>query len=64
MREEDLKIIIEKDRITAKKRLFEEKAHFHKEQARLPFEEKVKILVKLQELASRIKGEDRIIWQI
>ena len=45
------------------KKLYEDKAYFHKEQARLPFEAKIKILVKLQEIASRIKGSDKIIWK-
>ncbi len=46
------------------KKLYEDKAKFHKEQARLPFEEKIKILVRLQQIASRIKGNDKIIWQV
>ncbi|MEW6409986.1 MAG: hypothetical protein AB1488_07730 [Nitrospirota bacterium] len=64
MSEEDIKIIIGEDRMTTRGRVFEGKAHFHKEQARLPFEEKIKILVKLQELASGIKGKDRTIWKV
>jgi hypothetical protein len=61
---EETKIVMGKDKIITKKKLYEDKAYFHKEQARLPFEEKIKILVKLQEIASRIKGSGRIIWNI
>lgn len=60
----ETKIVMGRDKIITRKKLYEDKAHFHKEQARLPFEEKIKILVKLQEIASRIKGTDKIIWNI
>ena len=47
--------------------VFKKKAHYHKKQARLPIEEKMKILVKLQEIALMIhprRGPDdrRKIW--
>ena len=62
----EIKIAIKKDRIITRKKLFESKEKFHKEQAKLPFEEKIKILVKLQEIASYIKGnnKERVIWKI
>ena len=61
---EETKIVMGKDKIITRKKLYEAKSYFHKEQAHLPFEEKIKILVKLQEIAGRIKGTDKIIWNI
>ncbi|MBI5788039.1 MAG: hypothetical protein HZA78_04190 [Candidatus Schekmanbacteria bacterium] len=37
-------------------KLFMGKALFHKERAKLPFEKKIEVLVKLQQLASEIKS--------
>jgi len=61
-----VKIVIAKNRIITRKELFERKEKFHKEQAKLPFEEKIKTLVKLQEIASFVKGdfEKPAIWKI
>lgn len=42
-----------------RKKIFEDKVNFHKEQTHFSFEEKIKILVKLQEIASRIRGRGR-----
>ena len=51
--------------------IFRAKDRFHKEQAKLPFEEKIKILVKLQQIAHDIstlkkKGntEPLFVWKI
>jgi hypothetical protein len=49
--------------------IFREKRLFHKERARLPFEEKIKILVQLQQLANDIprnfkSKEFRRVWEI
>ena len=49
--------------------IFREKRLFHKERARLPFEEKIKILVQLQKLANDIprnskSKEFRRVWKI
>lgn len=62
----ETKIIIKNDRIATRKELFKRKEKFHKEQAKLPFEEKIQILVKLQEIASWIKedSEKTMIWKI
>lgn len=60
----EVKIVIDENRTIRRKELFENKAKFHKEQANLPFEEKIKILVKLQKIANQIKGWDRIIWKL
>jgi hypothetical protein len=60
------KIALKKDRIITRKELFEGKAKFHKGQAKLPLEEKIKILIRLQEIASCIKGDggEKMIWRI
>jgi hypothetical protein len=49
--------------------IFKQKEEYHLTQARLPIEEKVKILVELQKMALTIrpkKGENdkRMVWQI
>ena len=49
--------------------IFREKRLFHKERARLPFEEKIKILVQLQQPANDIprnskSKEFRRVWKI
>jgi hypothetical protein len=49
------KIVFSKKRVLSQKELFEEKERFHKELAKLPFEEKIKILGKLQRIAKEIK---------
>ena len=50
------------------KEIFRAKKEFHKEMARLPFEEKIEILIKLQELAveimpSKVKRQCKV-WKI
>jgi len=60
----EIKIVISKNKIITRKKLFEDKENFHKEQARLPFEEKIRILVKLQEIASQIKRSDKTVWKV
>jgi hypothetical protein len=49
--------------------IFRAKLEFRKERARLPFEEKIKILVRLQQIASEVasstgKEETRKPWNI
>jgi len=39
--------------------IFEAKREFHRELAKIPFEEKIKILFHLQEIADSIKGSSR-----
>ena len=60
------KIIISENRAITRKELFERKEQFHQEQAKLPFEEKIKILINLQKIASGIKGksDNKMIWKI
>jgi len=60
----EIKIFMDKNKIITRREVFESKANFHRKQARLPFEEKIKILVRLQKMASAIKGKGEIIWKI
>jgi hypothetical protein len=51
------------------KEIFRKKAEFHRRQAQLPIEEKIKILVELQKIALTIRpnqGEDdlRRVWEL
>ena len=62
MKQEDFIVIGEK--IISKKNLYESKSNFHKEQANLPFEEKIRILIKLQEIAKNVKGSNEMVWKI
>lgn len=59
-------IAIKNNNVITRKELFESKEKFHKEQARLRFEEKVKMLVRLQEIARSIKkdGKKKVVWKI
>ena len=53
------------DRDKLRKVLFQGKEQFHKSQAKLPFEEKITLLVELQKIASEIRpSENRIVWRI
>ena len=51
------------------KRIFEHKKQFHRQQARLPIEEKIRILIELQKISltlhpRREPDDTRIVWQI
>jgi hypothetical protein len=51
------------------KRIFENKAQFHRQQACLPIEEKIQILIELQKIAltlhpNRGPNDARIVWQL
>jgi hypothetical protein len=61
---EEKKILIGENKIITREELFKNNEKFHKEQAFLSFEEKIKILIKLQKIAKSIKGDDRMIWNI
>lgn len=50
-----MKIITKGNRIITRKDLFKKKKEFHRGQARLPFEEKIKLLMRLQKIANEIK---------
>lgn len=50
----EMKIIMKGNRVITRSDLFKKKQTFHKEQSKLPFEEKIKILVRLQKIANSI----------
>ena len=69
----DIKIIMKGNRTITRRDLFEKKEKFHKEQAKLPFEEKIKILVQLQKIANSVQNFSKsrrsgfkkgMIWQL
>lgn len=61
----DLKVMTRDGRILTLQEMYEEHEKTHAEQAELPFEEKIKVLVDLQRLASSWgKKADVIIWKI
>ena len=63
-----MKILIRGNKIITRKKLFEKKEKFHREQAKLPFEEKIKILIRLQEIANSAhkstSGGKSGVWKI
>ena len=59
----EMKIITKNNKVITRSDLFKKKKVFHKEQANLPFEEKIKILVNLQKIANSIqKLPEKNIW--
>ena len=49
--------------------IFDKKAEFHRQQARLPIEEKINILIELQKIALTIRPKSvpddrRFVWQL
>jgi len=62
--DKEMRIFMGEDKLISREKLFESKANFHREQARLPFEEKIKILVRLQKIASGVKGKEGMVWEI
>jgi hypothetical protein len=63
--EDRIKIVLPDNRVITLKEFFEETERAHKELAKLSFEDKVRILVKLQEIA-RDWGQkkDVLVWKI
>jgi len=55
MKKDAMKIILHDGRIMTRKELFASKEKFHKQQAKLPFREKIRILIQLQKIAHAIK---------
>ncbi len=58
---------IEKEYKKVVENIFESKKEFHKEKSKLPIEEKIKILLKLQEIAIKAnpgKMEGKKVWNI
>ncbi len=61
----DEKYILIGDKILTKKELFQQQEELQKQRAKLPFEEKIKILVELQKLAKTWGNrKDVIVWKI
>jgi 16S rRNA C1402 N4-methylase RsmH len=51
------------------KNIFRKKEEYHQDQARLPIEEKIKILIELQKISLTIRPKQdetdkRLVWQI
>lgn len=60
-----MKIRTSDGRLITREEFFRENEKFHEDRARLPFEEKVKILVELQKIASGIRPEKKkSVWRI
>jgi hypothetical protein len=53
-KDDKMKIVKKGNRIITRKEIFERKERFHKEQAKLSFEEKIRILIRLQGIAKSI----------
>ena len=54
-KEEEIKIVIGDNRIITRNELFKRKEIFHKELAKIPFEEKIKMLIYLQKIVNSIQ---------
>jgi len=62
--EEEPRILIG-DKVVSRRDLFQEEERARKERGKLSFEEKIRILVRLQELAHNWgRRKDAIIWKI
>lgn len=58
-KDEGTKIIIKDNRRITRKELFEKKELFHKQLAKIPFEQKIRMLVCLQEIAHSIRTSSK-----
>lgn len=54
-----MKIVTKNNKIITRRQLFKKKKEFHREQAKLPFEEKIEILLNLQKIVNSIKKHRR-----
>ncbi len=60
-----MKIRTSDGRLITREEFFRENEKFHEDRARLPFEEKVRILVELQKIAAGIRPEmKKSVWRI
>ena len=55
MKKDTMKIMLHDGEIVTRKELFARKEQFHKQQAKLPFREKIRILVRLQKIVHALK---------
>lgn len=62
-KDEEIKLIMKDKRKITRKDLFEKKDLFHKQLAKISFEQKIRMLVRLQEIADSIKKKQRA-WRI
>lgn len=54
-KDKNAKIVMGDNRIITRMELFKKKELFHKELAKIPFEEKIKILISLQKIVNTIQ---------
>ena len=54
-KDKDVRIVMEDNRIITRKELFRKKELFHKELVKIPFEEKIKMLISLQKIVNSIQ---------
>jgi hypothetical protein len=65
MREDTIKVVGKDGEVLTLQEFYEAERRTHLEQARLPFEEKIRILVTLQKLALEWgEKKDVIVWQV
>ena len=62
-RNEKMKIITRGNKIITREELFDKKEAFHKQLAKIPFEQKIRMLVRLQEISDNIQRKQRA-WKI
>lgn len=62
-KDEKMKITSRGNKIITRKELFEKKEAFHKQLAKIPFEQKIRMLVHLQQIADSIRRKQRA-WKI
>jgi hypothetical protein len=60
-----MKIRTSDGRLITREEFFRESEKFHENRAKLPFEEKIKILVELQKIAASIRPEKKkLVWRL
>jgi len=65
MSEDTMKIVTRDNKVITLREFFEGERETRREQARLPFEEKIRILITLQKLAVNWGGKkDVIVWEV
>ena len=57
----DVRIVMEDNRIITRMELFRKKELFHKEIVKIPFKEKIKILISLQKIVNTIQKPSKLI---
>lgn len=58
-RNEDIKILMKENTKMTRNELFEKKELFHKQLAKIPFEQKIRMVVCLQEIAHSIRTSSK-----